>query len=73
MPMVYVFGLSVSGEGLVVKQESRLQNGMCSLMSFGSPLLPFPIGWWCNSIHCQVGIVTRHDNLALAQGVEVDD
>ena len=66
--------LSVSGEGLVFKQESFLRNmRVCGLIAFGSCLLLFPIGWWCNSIHCHVSIVTRHGNLTLAQGVKVDN
>ena len=46
---------------------------MCGLMDGGSFLLPFPITFWCNSIHCRVSIVTRHGMLTLAQGIEVDN
>ena len=45
---------------------------MCGLIAFASLLLPFPISVWCNSIYCQVGVVIRHGNLALAQGIKVD-
>ena len=46
---------------------------MCGLMDGGLFLLPFPITFWCNSIHCRVSIVTRHGMLTLAQGIEVDN
>ena len=66
--------LSVSGEVLVFKREPLLREwGVCKLMAFGSLLLPFPIGFWCDNIHCQVGSVTRHGNLTLAQGIKVGD
>ena len=46
---------------------------MCGLIVVGSLLLPFPITFWCNSIHCQVSIVIQHGRLTLAQGIEVDN
>jgi hypothetical protein len=58
----------VSGEGLFFRLELILRNmRVCGPIAFGSCLFPFPIGFWCNSIHCQVGIVTRHQHFSSEQ------